>query len=121
MESHFDPGSCTAIGLERNGELIAGVVYDHYAFRSICIHVAAEGSHWLNREFLKAAFGYPFNQLRVNKVIGLVDSANAAARRFDEHLGFQVEGVIRDAAKHGDLIFYSMTRAQCRWLGELHG
>ncbi len=105
-----------AIGLEKNGELIAGVVFDNYLGRSICMHVAASGEWWLTREFLQAAFGYPFNQLGVHKIIGPVDSKNADARKFDEHLGFYLEATIKDANKLGDLLLYTMTRQQCRWV-----
>lgn len=112
----WNPESDNAIGIERNGSLIAGVVYDNFLGQSICMHVAAEGRHWLTREFLRAVFSFPFDQLRVHKVIGPVDSSNARACHLDEHLGFVPEAVITGAAKGGDLILYSMTRQQCRFL-----
>lgn len=111
----------TAIGLERDGELIAGVVFDSYMGRSIAMHVAGEGGHWLTRDFLRACFGYAFTQLQVRKVLGYVDSTNDQARRFDEHIGFRLEHVITDAGKHGDLLIYSMTPEQCRFIGERNG
>jgi RimJ/RimL family protein N-acetyltransferase len=92
-------------------------LFDHYNGRSIAMHVAGEGN-WLNRSFLRACFGYVFRQLRVNKVIGLVDSGNESARRFDEHLGFRLEATITGAGMTGDLLIYTMTAAECRWLGE---
>lgn len=110
------PEADTAIGLERDGRLVAGVVYDNFLHASICMHVAAEGDHWLTRDFLRAVFSYPFNELGVHKVIGPVDSSNTQAIRFDEHLGFIPEAVLTGAAKGGDLILYSMTRQQCRFL-----
>jgi RimJ/RimL family protein N-acetyltransferase len=97
------------------------VVFDNYNGRSISMHVAGEGGHWMTRDYARACFGYAFGQLGVRKIIGLVDSTNEAAKRYDEHLGFRVEGVITDAGKHGDLLIYSMTPDQCRWLGEKHG
>ncbi|MBI3715660.1 MAG: GNAT family N-acetyltransferase [Betaproteobacteria bacterium] len=106
----------TAIGLEEDGELIAGVLYDHYNGQSIAMHVAAAGKRWMTREYLRACFAYPFLQLRVKKILGFVDSANQEARRFDEHLGFAREATIADAGKEGDLIIYSMTPEQCRFI-----
>jgi RimJ/RimL family protein N-acetyltransferase len=117
----FDLSGATAIGLEKDGRLIAGVMYDHYNGRSIAMHVAGEGGHWMTREFARACFGYAFNQLGVNKVIGLVDSTNESARRYDEHLGFRLEATITGAGRTGDLLIYSMTPEQCRWIGETHG
>lgn len=109
------PGA-VAIGYSRDGRnLCAGVMYDLYNGASICMHVAGEGN-WLTREFLRAAFEYPFETAKVRKVIGLVDASNTKARKFDEHLGFKLEATVKDAAPKGDLLIYSMTREQCRYL-----
>ena len=117
----YIPGSSYAIGLEENGELIAGVLYDHYYVgASIQMHIAAEpGKRWITRENLKLAFGYPFDYLKVQKILGVVQEDNLAARNFDEHLGFTVEARIKDACAGGDLLVYSMTRPQCRFLEEI--
>lgn len=112
-------GQCTAIGLEEDGNLIAGVVYNLYNGPSICMHVAAEpGKRWMTRDFLFRAFAYPFIQLGCKRVTGLVRVDNIEARRFDEHLGFVQEGVIRQGATDGtDMILYGMLKEECRWLG----
>lgn len=113
----WSPADARAIGLERNGELVAGVVYDHYNGASVCMHVASDGSRsWLNRAYLKYCFEYPFNHMKVRKIIGEVPSNNEDALRFDKHLGFREEARIADAAPGGDIILLTMTRAQCRWL-----
>lgn len=117
-------GLGTSIGLEKNGDLIAGVVYDGYNGRSICMHVASDGSkHWMNREYLRVCFDYPFRQLKVNKILGLVDSTNTAALAFDKALGFVLEAEIPDAGPVGNLCILSMSPSGCRWLHlkERHG
>lgn len=101
------------IGLERNGELVAGTMYENYLGRSICMHTAIDR---LTRDFLWYSFYYPFIELKVNKVLGLVDSFNSRAIALDYHLGFRLEHSIKDASKDGDLLIFSMTREQCRWL-----
>jgi RimJ/RimL family protein N-acetyltransferase len=117
LEVHDGKPQFTAIGWERRGELVAGVVYDGYTRINIDMHVAAEGVRWLTREFLGEAFRYPFVQLSVRRVTGKVPATNAAARRFDEHLGFTYEGTIRQALPGGeDLIVYGMLKSECRWL-----
>ena len=51
------------------------------------------------------------------RVTGLVHDNNHDARRFDEHLGFKQEGVLRKAAPDGDdMIVYGMLREECRWI-----
>lgn len=110
------PGEGVAIGLERDGDLVAGVMFDHYNGRSIAMHVAGAGMRWCTAAFRRAVFSYPFLQLKVAKVLGLVDETNLQARRFDEHLGFRLEARIADAAPRGDLLIYTMTADQCRHL-----
>lgn len=107
-----------AIGVEEDGELIAGVVYNMYTKASICMHVAAEpGKRWTTREFMYAFFAYPFLQLNCNRVTGLVRESNMAARKFDEHVGFIQEGVIRQAFEDGeDAILYGMLKSECKWI-----
>lgn len=110
-------GDGSAIGYEKDGKLIAGVLYDQYNGRSACMHVASDGSRkWMTRDYLWICFDYPFNQLKLNKLLGLVDSTNEKALAFDKHLGFVEEAIIKDAGKHGDLVILSMTRQQCRFL-----
>ena len=119
----FD-GLGTSIGMHVDGSIVCGVLYDNFNGRSICMHVASDGSKsWLTREFLRICFDYPFNQLKANVIIGLVDSENLAARQFDEHLGFKLEHSVPNAGPKGDLLLYSMTPAQCRFLRikERHG
>lgn len=105
------------IGLERDGELVAGVIYEGYNGRSIRMHVASDGSRqWLTRQFLAICFDYPFRQLKVQKVLGLVDSMNENALSFDKALGFKTECEIEDAGKTGSLVILSMSRDDCKWL-----
>lgn len=104
------------IGLEENGTLIAGVMYDWHNGASIYMHVAAVGRHWLSQEFLRICFDYPFNQLKCNVVIGIVAEDNTRAQRFDEHLGFSIEHRIKNADPSGDMIIYTMRKENCRWI-----
>lgn len=106
----------SAIGLERDGELIAGVVYDYFNGASVCMHVAASVPHWLDREFLWFAFFYPFEQLGVRRITALIPEVNAQSRKFAEHLGFLLETRLEQAHPEGDVLVYRMFRHQCRWL-----
>jgi RimJ/RimL family protein N-acetyltransferase len=113
----WTPGRGTSLGLLENGVLIAGVAYDNWNGSSLCMHVAAiRPKTWLNRPFAWAAFSYPFDQLKVRKVIGLVSSKNEAAIRFNRSLGFVCEATLADASPDADLLLFTMTREQCRWL-----
>ncbi len=110
-------GCETAIGIEKDGHLVGGVVFDDFNGANINMHVASDGSRaWLNREFLWFVFYYPFVQLGVKRVTGIVPSNNLAARSFDEHIGFRLEATLKDAHPAGDLLIYVMKPEYCRWL-----
>lgn len=114
-KSQFGPH--TSIGVERDGEVIGGVVLDNYNVRSICIHVAGQcGKSWLTRKFIAFVFGYVYDGLKCEKLIGIVPEGNVTARKFDESLGFTLETRITEAHPQGDLLIYSMLREQCKWL-----
>lgn len=106
------------LGLEKDGELVAGVIYEGYNQHNVWMHVAAEpGAKWLNRDFLRYSFHYPFVELGCKRVSGYVEASNSQARRFDEHLGFKQEAVLQGAASDGgDVILYVMWRNDCRYL-----
>jgi RimJ/RimL family protein N-acetyltransferase len=116
------PIQCVAgmkgLGLERDGELVAGVVYEGFNGKNVWMHVAAEpGAKWMTREYLRYCFHYPFNEMGVQRVTGYVEASNELARRFDEHLGFRQEAVLKGAATDGgDVILYVMWKDECRYV-----
>jgi len=118
-----DLGRGVGIGLEENGELIAGVFYNMFTGAGISMHVAAvPGRRWMTREYLFCCFAYPFLQLNCRRVTGLVRVSNLEARKFDEHLGFKREGLIREAFDDGeDGLLYGMLKPECRWIRSRHG
>lgn len=114
-------GKC--IGLERGGEIIAGVLYDWHNGASIYTHIAIDPHHIIDRDFLWHIFYYPFVQLGCNVLIGLVAEGNTVSRRFVEHLGFTLHSTIPQAHPTGSIFLYTMYREYCRWLklrGEIH-
>jgi RimJ/RimL family protein N-acetyltransferase len=86
---------------------------------SVCqIHTAfAPGFHFAPRAMLRAVFEFAFKDAKCKKLLGVVNSNNAKAMKFDTHLGFTEEhrlpGMHDDG---GDLVILSMTPEQCRYL-----
>jgi RimJ/RimL family protein N-acetyltransferase len=108
-------GRGTAIGRERNGELIAGVLYEDWNGANVVCHIAGVGN-WLNRKYLWIIFDYPFRQLKVKRITTTVAQSNVVSQRFTQHLGFTLETRLKDAHPSGDLFIYRMMAAECRWL-----
>ena len=117
------PGSGVTVGLfDDEKGILAGVLYDSFNGANVQMHVAAiPGRDWLCREFLWFCFYYPFVQLGCKRVTGIVSASNADARKFDEHLGFQLEATLKDAHPDGDLLVYVMHKKDCRWLNLRRG
>ena len=110
-----------AIGLQRRGELIAGVVYDmYYPGVSIRMHVAAKpGSGWAKHNHLTEFFSYPFKQLKVKRVTAPVLAKNKPASLFLQKIGFTLEGCMRQESEtDDDMLIFGMLKSECRWLHE---
>lgn len=108
-------GRGTAIGWVKDGQLVAGVLYEDWNGANVVCHIAAEGN-WASREYLWTIFDYPFRQLRVNRITVPVASVNERCRRFVQHLGFEREATLRGAHPQGDIELYKITPDKCRWL-----
>lgn len=108
-----------AIGLERNGSLIAAAVYDTFSPGTCLMHIASDGSgRWLTKDFLFRMFAYPFLQCGFRRVTGLISASNTASLTFARHIGFRDEGVLREEAPDGDVIVLGMLRRECKWIVE---
>lgn len=114
----WGPEGREAIGLVDGDRVLAGVVFEDYSGPggSVCVHVSLAHSNVPLRKLITATFWYAFQQLGVEKVLGLVPSTNKEALKFDVKLGFKAEAVIENAFPDGDLVILSMTRAECRFI-----
>lgn len=106
-----------SIGLEKDGELAAVVVFDNFSAADCNMHIASDGTGaWMSKSLLLAAFAYPFQQLGLRRVTGVVPSKNAQAIAFDEHLGFVREGYCPHAMPDGDVVILGLLRENCRFI-----
>lgn len=105
----------TAIGLERDGQIIAGVIYERWNGRSIVAHIAIEGR--VTAAFIAAIFDYPFNRCGVQKIICPITTDNERSIRLAKNMGFREEARIADAAPTGDLLLFTLPKNNCRFLG----
>ncbi len=110
-----------AIGLSSDKEIIAVTVFDGFSQCDCNIHIASNKTgHWLNRKFLISSFAYPFIQLKLRRVTGLVPAKNTNALKFDLHLGFTQEGICRHALPDDDIIILGLLREDCRYIHPKH-
>jgi RimJ/RimL family protein N-acetyltransferase len=109
---------CTAIGIEKEGKLIAGVVYNNYQPELLIeMSIASLDKRWATRHNIKAFFRYPFIQLGLERVQTLCKAADKGVVMFNKRLGFTPEGYHRKAFHGGhDAISWSMLKPECKWI-----
>jgi RimJ/RimL family protein N-acetyltransferase len=108
-------GEYTAIGLERNGELVAGAVFNHYTEANLCVSWAANRGA-ITRGYLRAIFRYTFVQLGCRRVTGYIASRNDDSLKFATKVGAKFEGIMKHALPDDDLVIMGILREDCRWL-----
>lgn len=112
----WGPEGRQAIGMFRGDEFMAGVVYEDFTHHCCSAHIAVpKPTPWL-RTFLRAAFWYPFDQLKLSMMLGFVPGSNDAALRLDRWMGFEETARIPGVYGADDLVILSMKREACRWL-----
>lgn len=81
----------TVMGIERDGTISAGLLFNCYEGRNI--HVSAAGSGW-TRSFLQAVGRYVFEQLNCTRMTFTTEQEHVA--KLGERLGGAREGLLRD-------------------------
>lgn len=101
----------TAIGIERDGEIVAGAVFNCFTGHDVEITVAGTG--W-TRAFFRAVASYVFDQLGCVRLQLTTESEDTA--RLAERLGGVREGILRDKFGAGrDGIVLGILRGECRF------
>jgi hypothetical protein len=116
-ETFYDPKCSANISRVRDGECLAGAIYTQFTGPAVVMHQAVFVEHGLNRDLLWAAFDYPFNQLAVKRIFGLVKETAEKVRAFNYHLGFRDVARIDEMYEHDiACIVMRMDREDCRFL-----
>ena len=118
-EMIWQPEGSQTIGLEKDGEIVAGVWYDDFNPQSVTTHIAIKGA--INKEYLRVIFDYPFMQLGVQKIIAPVLEDNSQSINLVEKMGFQQETRLKNVHPLGDMLFYVMDKTDCKYLGARYG
>lgn len=117
------PQSARFYGLAsfQHDRFLGGFLYSNYkeialGKFSIDMHMAGSPG-WLTRRTLREFFAYPFEFCRCARVIGPVLAGNKRSADITRRFGFTLDGVIRSGiAPQYDLMLWTMTRNECRWL-----
>ena len=110
-------GSFYAMGIERDGELIAGFVFHQFNDANAVCHIAVTKPNKLLVKLLEHAANYAFNVVKLKRLTGMVTASNTKAYELDIHLGWEHEFTMKCAGKDGeDMHVLVMWPDRCRWL-----
>ena len=91
--------------------------FDSFIGKTCQIHVVNRKKKYTPRALLKAVFEYPFEKIGIEILLGVVNSKNLEAMKYDQNLGFKevnrFEGMHEDG---GDIVLFAMKKEDCRFI-----
>lgn len=120
-------GPCRSIGVMRgndpedmNAPMMAVAVFHDYIpqVKTCQVSVASRTPMWARREIVARLLAYPFEELGVNLIWSAMRHDDERTLRFNEHLGFTREGVLRHRfglKKHAAIASMTKTEYQRIW------
>ena len=109
-------GSFYALGIVRDGQIIAGVVFNNFNGSNATCHIAAPVFTRMLPEMVRHSCKYAFEFCGLRRLTGMVPSNEPKILAFDKHLGFEEEFVMKDGAPGADMHVLVMWPDKCRWL-----
>ena len=101
----------TCMGLERDGAIVCGAVFN--VFEGADIHVGIAGSGW-TRGFIRAVGRYVFDQLGCERMTAITRCGDVVA--YAQRLGGQIEGRLRNHFGRGaDGVVLGILRDEWRY------
>lgn len=104
---------------ELGSKIVAGIVYHNYVaeYGNIELSMAAISPVWAKRHIIAAFLHYPFEVCGCKRVTTMTPAKNRRALKFNEHIGFVREGVVRRGFGTDDMVICGLLREEAeRWL-----
>lgn len=101
-----------AIGLERNGELVAVTGYNNFTSKACHVHFSINKGAYPTKQYIWFVHYYPFIQAGLDALIALLPKKNGQIIRLVNHLGYE----FRCSMDEADLMLYTMTKQNCRFI-----
>ena len=115
----FSFGPCTTIGVLRDGKIVGGVAYSHFHKHpdgsDIAVNIALLPEARITKSMWRWLFSFPFQQLQCSRITSFVIRSNKRARKFNERLGFKLEGIKRRGHGRDDVFMFGMLASECRF------
>jgi hypothetical protein len=109
-------GDFYAMGVEQDGQIVAGVVFNNYNGANATCHIAVEKRVKLLVKLFYHVCDYAFNHSKLRRLTAMLPTNEPDTISFVRHLGFDDEFVMKDGAPGADMLFLVMWPDTCRWL-----
>lgn len=106
------------IGWVSEGELVICVGIDGWLGKTAQIHVAfASTWSYPPKQMLQAVFLHCFNHCKIETLLGVVNSNNVRALKFDERIGFrEIARLPKQHEDGGDMVLLAMKQDECAYM-----
>lgn len=113
----FEFGPCAAIGVVRDGHMVAGAVFHDYCHPDVQMSFAAATPRWSTPDAVRGILRYPFLQLNCRRITCLTPLADGQVQRVMAKLGFRHEGTHEEALITGTAMSWGLLRRDAeRWI-----
>jgi RimJ/RimL family protein N-acetyltransferase len=118
LNVRFDPAQSSWISnVQKDGAPLAVVVYTRFSPYNCEMSIATDGGRsWATRPFLRECYRYPFVQIGLQRVTGVVEDGNESALRLNRKLGHVEEARLKAWFGDKDGIVFRLLKDECKWL-----
>lgn len=96
-----------AIGLEEDGELIAGATFGNFNGASAGMTLAnIPATSWMTDVYLRALFSYVFNDIGAKRINYFLHDASREAQKVASLMGFELDARLEDMYPSGAMLVY---------------
>ena len=103
------------MGVERDGSLVAGVVFNNFNGANVTCHIAIAGRTKLLTKLFAEVCRYAFDHCKLKRITGMVPSNEPKTIAFDKKLGFVEEFIMKDGAPDADMHVLVLWPENRRW------
>ena len=116
FEPGLDFGDCTALGVDNDGMLVGGFVFNNWSREAGVIELSFAGidRRWLSRPILYVVFSYAFDQLGCQMVCSRTPARLKRAARIARAYGFRQVTIPRLFGRTEDGIISTLTAEDWR-------
>lgn len=108
----------TLANLDSKGNILCVVLYSHWLESGCEMVISSSSPRWATKEFMFAAFAYPFIQMKKRRVTFIVEDNNLKSLKLCHKLGATVEGKVRQWFGKNDGVVFGLLKDECKYIRE---